>query len=205
MSITTFAELQTAVTNWQGRGDLASRITEGIALAEAKINRKLRTKDMETKNAAFALAAATEYIAVPTGFGGVRQFYLNTTPRQVVELMPGDLFTLTYQDAATGKPANYDIEGSNFRLGPIPDAAYTATLIYFLQVPALSVSATTNWLLTSHPDAYLYLTNAEMAAFAKDFPTAQAWEAMGYKVLAEIVGISNRDKWSGGTLTARPG
>lgn len=203
MSITTYAELQTAVANWQSRSDLTSRITEGIALAEAKINRKLRTKDMETKNATFSITG--EYVAVPTGFGGVRQFYLNTSPIQNLELMPGDILTSTYADGTTGQPGNYAIEGSNFRFRKIPDATYTATLIYFLQVTALSGSNTTNWLLTSHPDAYLYLTNAEMSAFAKDWEAMQNWEAMGYRVLQEIVSISNRDKWSGGSLAARPG
>lgn len=200
MSIDTYANLQTAVANWQGRSDLTSRITEGIALAEAKINRKLRTKDMETKNATFSITG--EYVAVPTGFGGVKTFYHNSSPRARLELMGDDEMTTRY--STTAKPKYFNVQGSNFRFAPVPDATYSATLVYFLQVPALSVSNTTNWLLTSHPDAYLYLTNAEMAAFAKDWASAKAWEDQGYAILAEIVSISNSDKRSSGPIATRP-
>lgn len=201
MSITTFAELSTAVANWQSRSDLTSRIPEGIALAEAKINRKLRTKDMETKNTSFSITG--EYVAVPTGFGGVKTFYLSASPKKPLELMGDNEMTKRYS-TTTGKPGFYNVQGSNFRFAAPPDQTYTATLVYFLQVPALTASATTNWLLTSHPDAYLYLVNAEMCAFAKDWASASNWEAMGYKILDEIVGISNQDKRASGPLVTRP-
>ena len=48
MAIGTYAELQTAVANWLDRGDLTDRIQEFIDLAEARINRNLRLRLMET-------------------------------------------------------------------------------------------------------------------------------------------------------------
>lgn len=41
---------------------------------------------------------------------------------------------------------------------PVPNTTYTIELIYYLRIPALSDSATSNWMLTDHPDAYLYGT-----------------------------------------------
>jgi len=200
LSITTFAELSTAAANWSARSDLTSRIPEGIALAEAKINRRLRTLDMVTQNTSFSITG--EYVATPTNFGGVKTFYLNTDPKQPLEYMADEEMTTLY-GSGTGQPTNYNVQGSNFRFGPVPDATYSSTLVYWLKVPALSSGNTTNWLLTSHPDCYLYLTNAEMSAFAKDWDSAKAWETLGYQILEEIAGISAKDQWGGTSMAVR--
>jgi hypothetical protein len=209
MALATYADLVSAGANWTGRGDLTSRIPEFIVLAEAKMNRKLRTKDMETKNATFGIDA--EYVSLPTGFGGVREFYLNTSPKRVLSVMPGDSQTSAF-GTGNGIPAYYEVVGSTFRFGPVPTStgnpvspAFTATLIYYLTIPALTGSNTTNWLMTSHPDAYLYGIMAETAGFLTDWEDQQAWEAKMYKVLDEVVGIANKDKWGGNSMTVRIG
>lgn len=203
MALANYADLIAAAPNWLGRADLTARIPEGIALAEAKMNRKLRTKDMVTKNAAFSITG--EYVAVPAGFGGVKMWHLNDTPRSVVTPMSEDLMTANYGDGTTGAPVHFCVQGSNFRIQPTPSTATSSTLVYYLQVPALTVSATTNWLMTSHPDAYLYGVNAEMCALAKDWQAAQTWEQRMYAILDEIVSISRRDVSASGSMAARPG
>lgn len=203
MALLNYSDLNTAVANWSGRTDLTSRIPEGIVLAEAKINRKLRTKDMEVSNPSFPIAG--EQVGLPAGFGGVKSFFLNVSPRTIIEYMPSVLMVQNYGDQASGVPKHYTIEAGAFRFGPVPDASYTGTLVYFLQVPALTTNEPLNWLMTSHPDVYLYGVLAEMSAFAKDFQVAQGWETMMYNALAEVMAISNKDKWSGAQLVARPG
>ena len=202
MAITTYAELQTAITNWNGgRTDVASRLTEYIALAEAKMNRRLRTKDMVTKNAAFSIDG--EYVATPASFGGVKTFYLNTDPKRTLEHMADEVMTDLYP-SGTGVPRFYNVQGSNFRFAPVPDGTYTATLVYWLQVPALSNSNTTNWLLTSHPDAYLYGAMGEICGYLRDFDGAKNWEAMLYQILDEIASSSKRDLGGNATMMTRP-
>jgi hypothetical protein len=200
MAIATYSDLQAAVTNWSARSDLASRIPEGIALAEAKINRRLRTLDMVTQNTSFSITG--EYVATPTNFGGVKTFYLNTDPKIALEYMADEEMTEVFA-SGTGQPFHYNVQGANFRFGPPPDATYSSTLVYWLKVPALSSGNTTNWLLTSHPDCYLYLTNAEMSAFAQDWDAAQKWETMGYQILEEIAGQSAKDQWGGTSMAVR--
>jgi hypothetical protein len=200
VSIGTYAELQTAVGNWITNGAVSTtRIQEGIALAEAKINRRIRTLEMVTKNTTFSITG--EYVATPTNFGGVKTFYLNASPKQ----------DLTYMDdgqmaaySTTTKPKYFNVQGSNFRFAPVPDATYSSTLVYYLKVPALTASNTTNWLLTSHPDAYLYGTLAEMEAFVKNWEAASNWEKMLYTMLDEVAAQSKRDQASGSSLATRP-
>lgn len=201
MSITTYSELQTALTNWSGRADLSSRIPEFIALAEAKMNRRLRVKDMVTKT---TFSITGEYVAVPTSFGGVKTFYLNTNPTAILQFMPDQQMTSEYA-GQVGVPIKYSVQGGNFRFGPPPDATYSSTLVYYLQVPALSGSNTTNWMLTSHPDAYMYGGMAELSGFIQDAQSAQAWAQAMYGVIDEIKVASNRDATSGdGAVAMRP-
>jgi hypothetical protein len=46
-------------------------------------------------------------------------------------------------------------------------------MLYSQKVPALSDSATTNWLLTSHPDAYLFGTLTMSATLTEREATAR--------------------------------
>lgn len=199
MALDNYADLLSAAANWSGRSDLTTRIPEFIELTEAKINRKLRTKDMETK---VTFSITGEYVAQPTGFGGVISWYLATNPRRKLELMPADMQTALFQNNS-GIPSFYAVEGSNFKFAPIPNATVSSTLTYFLLVPALTGSATTNWLMTANPDAYVYGVNAEAAAFAKDFATAQGWQDQMYRVIEEVVSISREDKWGGNSMAVR--
>jgi hypothetical protein len=202
MAIAEYNDLVTAAANWSHRTDLTSRIPEFIALAEAKINRHLRTLEMVTKNASFSITG--EYVATPTNFGGVQTFYLNTSPKQNLEFMPDDSQT-GYFGSGSGKPRFYCIQGSNFRFGPVPDGTYSATLVYYLKVPALTSADKNNWLLTAYPDCYLYGVMAELAAHAKDNEETQKWTQALYMVLEEISANSNRTKWGGNSMAVRLG
>jgi len=62
MAISTFAELKTAAANWLDRSDLTDRIPEFIALAEARFNRILRIRDMETVSTSISTVAGNEGI-----------------------------------------------------------------------------------------------------------------------------------------------
>lgn len=203
MSIANYADLIAGVATWLSRADLTTQIPQGIVLAESKMNRKLRTKDMEIRNAAFQITG--EIVPVPPGFGGVRMWHLNDNPRSIISMMTNDEMTMYYGDGSPGDPVHYTVEGANFRVQPTPSTTTSSTLVYFTQVPALTAQAPTNWVMTSHPDAYLYGVNAEMCGIMKDWQGMQTWESMMYTVLGEIVAAATKDKWSGATLMIRPG
>jgi hypothetical protein len=203
MTIASYSDLTAAAANWLARSDLTSRIPEGIVLCEAKMNRYLKTRSMVTKDATFSITG--EYVAVPSNFGGVKSFYLNTNPTSALDFMADELMTEMYL-GQSGQPEAYNVQGSNFRFGPVPDATYTATLVYYLYVPALTVSNTTNWLISSHPDAYLYGVLAEMATLLKDAEAAQSYFTLFYKAMDEIDAQSKRETWAkGATMATRLG
>lgn len=180
MAITTYAELLTALENWAKRSDLDDRYPEFIALAEADANRQLDCRQMYTRNASFTVDSVTE--SLPTGFAGVRSFFLNTAPVTRLQCVRPDEFEDTREAAreGTGRPKYYTIIGDTFVFSPSPDSAYTATLVYRTRVTALSAVNTTNWLLTAHPDVYL---NGAMT-YAAQYMEDEALEAK-HRVLFE--------------------
>lgn len=84
MAISTYSELQTAVANWLDRDDLTARIPEFISLAEARFNRDLRIRAMETKQTASTVADQRNY-ALPTNYLQMRNFQVNGTPIRILE------------------------------------------------------------------------------------------------------------------------
>ena len=78
MAISNYTELQTAVANWLDRDDLTARIPEFIALAEARFNRVLRLRSMETKQTASTAGRPSAIYALPTNYIQMRNFQLNT-------------------------------------------------------------------------------------------------------------------------------
>lgn len=76
---------------------------------------------------------------------------------------------------------------------------------YYVKVPALSDSNTTNWLLTSNPDLYLFAGLEACAKYLRDPEGAMAWAAQAQGIIDTLNSISAADQISGGPLVARSG
>lgn len=201
MAITTYTELQTAVANWLARSDLTSRIPEFITLAQARINRQVRAKAMETKSTTFSIA--NEYESVPSDFLQVKHFYItSSTPRKTLE--PLDAIRITDNLTTSGQPKYFSVEGTQFRFGPTPDATYTATLIYYAK-PAtfVTTSQETNSLFPANADLYLYAALLEAESFIQNDPRLMVWKQAYDEALANL--NSQSGNWRhGGPLVTRP-
>ena len=169
MAISTYAELQTAVAGWLDNSTLTARIPEFITLAEAEMNRQLSTANQRpTQSRATASTVVSgEYLACPTDFEGIISMSITSIADTHIRLSyvsPDNLELMKQREteriaeigAALAVPVHYTIVDDQFRLFPVPASIYTVQIIYWASIPALSDTVTTNWLLTKHPDAYLY-------------------------------------------------
>ncbi len=199
MAITTLTELKTAIDNWTGRADLTARSPEFIALAEAKMQRELRARDMETKISAISIDG--EYVPLPADFLEVRYFELGTTPRTVLRFMPLETQTELY--GITGTTTSYCIVGNNFRFGPTPNVAYSSTLVYFAKFPPLGTTQASNWVLANHPDIYLFGALTYAAAWAQDEGLLKVAIAGYDDALTKIKSQGDRGRWGGTGLATR--
>ena len=200
MAIGTFAQLKTAAANWLDRSDLTDRIPEFIALAEARFNRELRTRDMATVSTALSTVAGTREYALPTGFVQMKEFHLSTDPLTPLAYITPEMMTRLWAGSATAKPQVFTIIADNVRLGPAPDAVYTTSMLYYKTFTALSDSATTNEMLTNNPDVYLYGTLLEAEPFIMNDQRIQVWLGAFDRAVASIQNQDNKDRHSGSNM-----
>jgi hypothetical protein len=186
MTISTYTDLQTAVTEWLARDQdatLIARIPTFIQLAEAKFNRMLFVRQMETRATTTVDTASTEpeFISLPSDFQSMRRIRLSSVEGKpnLIFMSGTQMDEFRYSDANTaGRPLYFTIFGSEMELAPTPDQNYTIEMVYRVNVPALA-SNSTNWLLTLAPDLYLYGALLESAPYIKEDGRIQTW-ALGF-------------------------
>lgn len=196
MTISTYAELVTAATEWLARDQdttLIARIPDFITLREAHLNRTLFVPQMETRSTTTVDTSddEPEFITLPTDFQTMRRIRLSgVTGKPGLNFATGtQIDSMRYgRDNVTGQPTHYAIVGSEIELFPTPGEDYALEMVYRANIPALTSSNTTNWLLTLAPDLYLYGTLMESAPYIKEDGRLQTWGA-GYSMALD--GLNN--------------
>lgn len=200
MALATYNDLQSAVASWLARTDLTSVIPDFITLAEARINRALRVREMITE-ATGSVSAAT--LSVPSDFVETFTLTLDTEDDRPLEYRPAEDSQLRVAGTISGQPIWFTVIGSNFHFYPTPDGTYSYTLEYYAKVPALSSTLTTNWLLTKAPDLYLFGSLAEASAYLHEEEREAYWSAKFNAVKAALNGAENRTKRTSGPIRMR--
>ena len=200
MAISTYAELQTAVANWLDRDDLTDRIPEFIALAEARMNRVLRIRLMEAKYTASTVGAQRNY-ALPTGYLQMRNFQINTTPITPLQYVSPEIYDRLWGGSAGGTPQFYTIIAGEVQLGPIPaTSTMTLEMLFYKKISALSVTNTTEAMLTDNPDVYLYGALLEAEPFIMNDERVALWAKGFAQAIADLQEQDNKDRHSGSAL-----
>lgn len=188
MAITTYAQLQQAVADWLNRVDLEQKIPDFIGLAEASLNKVLRHSRMVTTDT-LSLAANTQRVAVPSDMLEPIYLQVSTDPDYPLEqVSPQQLIMLRRSRMRdTGTPRFFAIIGRNIEVAPVPSSVTSLDLTHYEEIPKLSVSNTTNWVLEFNPDLYLYTTLLHAAPFLHDDARASVLDSMVTKqVMAAI-------------------
>ena len=202
MALTTYAELKTSIGDWLNRSDLTSVIPDFISLAEAQIERTLRARQMIVRaNASFD----AQYGAVPSDFLETKSLKLTSTnPQTPLEFLSIDaLDQKAAEYTASGKPRFFGVVGGQLRIVPTPDSTYTTELTYYAKLSKLSTSNTSNWLLSSSPDIYLYGSLLQAAPYLQDDARIQTWATLYERALNDLQTADDRSATSGGALLTR--
>ena len=208
MALSTYAELKTGIANWLNRTDLTDEISDDfIKLTEADFNAKLRIRAMEQID---TITIDSETETVPTGFIGVRSFYiLSSSVKYPLEyITPHNMFE-TKGGSTTARPRAYTIESDDetetLRFAPSPDTSYTGYLSYYKAISALSVSNTSNWMLANHPAVYLYgsLYHASNFLGGIDPQQAQNWLMMYSTAMERCEQNDKQDSYGGAPVVQR--
>lgn len=182
MAITTYAQLQAAAANWLVRGDLAARIPEFITLAEARLNRVLRTRLAEA-DVALSVSVGSRKIPLPAEFTEPLRVWIERADGRTE--LPFLEATLLGASSLRGEPGAWTVDGANLAFDRPSDQTYALTL-RMLRAFALSDAAPTNDLLAEAPDVYLFATLSEAAPFLRDPELAGTYETKLGRAIAEL-------------------
>lgn len=186
MSFETYDALVTSIAGWIKRKDQQARIPDFIRLFEARMNRVLRTSN-QRKSASL------------TAYGGSV-----VLPDDCLELIAVDdtkrnlrLMTTIQYGPSQLDSGYYAIEGSVLRISGTTDSV---NVRYYAKVPPLGPSNPTNWVLDSHPDAYLFGALTEAEPYLLNDDRMPMWKARCDTAIQAIQLADDQARFSGDAL-----
>lgn len=184
----TYTELLAKVAAWLNRTDLTAVIPDFVTLAEERMNRHLRVRQMEV---AMPLTTIVDnLITPPAGTVDVKTLWLDGYEGTPLHIQSFESALSWQTDALT---TLYAWKGTDLYFnggGEVRGVLYS-------QIPALA-TASTNWLSEAAPSVYLYGSLLEAARYIRKDPSQ--WQALFDQALNEIQGNNKRYN---GPLVAR--
>lgn len=196
MAFTTYSELKTTVANYLARSDLTSVIPDFIRLAEERLRRDIRTRQMLIVATASTTGGSSK-VGLPTDFLEMRDIHINTTPVTTLRYKAPNSFYETARVTESGKPLDYTILGADIQVAPIPDTAYTLQMLYYGKPTLLSDTNASNVFLANYPDALLYASLAEAEPYLMNDARIQTWAALYDRAVTAITNSDQSSEYSG--------
>lgn len=198
--ISSYNDLTARVAMWLDRDDLTPYMQTFVGMNEPFLNRTLRTPEMEA--VAYPAFSGDNTFPLPADCLAVRNVVMNGRPldaygpAQLAETFGGPA------GYTQGLPAAYAVSGSGVTIAPAGVGNGVVTLTYWQRIPALTSAAPTNWLLTQHPDVYLYGTLAQAEAYVENPERAAQWASLFNGAVEQIISAAGKARY-GGPVRAR--
>ena len=197
MALSTYADLQTAIATWTKRADMSTYAADLITVAEGRIFKELRCKEME---AALNVTISSGLATIPTDYAELKYAYIDGTPTVTLQRKDPSWILLNYPlRSSQGKPKFIARDVGSFIFGPFPDSGYTVKGTYYKKLTA--ISATVNDLFTNNPDIYLAASLAEAFRFLRNDKLMQYWDDRYMAIKSQVSAQDKAERISGGPLT----
>jgi len=177
MAFTTYTELKASVADYLARTDLTTQIPDFITLAEKRLKRDLRIRQM-LKVVTATTTAADSTVGLPSDFLSMRDLHVSTNPVSSIEYLSPSNFYRNARTTESGVPTKYTVLAAEFQFAPIPDSAYTLSMLYYAAPPELSSSVSSNVFLVTCPDLLLYGALGEAEPYLLNDSRIQTWAAL---------------------------
>lgn len=202
MSLNTYSELKTSVANYLARTDLTDQIPDFISLAERRMRREVRIRQMLV-SAELTATAGNNKVTLPTDFLEARDFVVVGNPTQPLNYVSPSALSRNAVSSTSGKPTEYTILAEQFQLSPAPDFAYTLSLLYYAAPDFLSDSNASNEFLVNVPDMLLYASLLEAEPYIMNDARLQTWIAMYERASISVEKSNETGQYSGVPLSIK--
>ena len=202
MAFTNYSALKTAIASYLGRTDLTSMIPTFINLAETRLQRELRTRQM-LKSATATMTGGDPTVGLPTDFLEMRDLYIQGNPRMPVTYLSPSAFTRDARADESGLPVYYTVLASEFLFAPIPDGNKTLEMLYYYKPEELSDSNPSNVFLSNYPDALLYGALLQAEPYIMNDARIATWGSLYGSSIQLIQTSDENSEYSGIPLTMK--
>lgn len=203
MALTNRTELLAAIADWLNRSDLTSVIPDFIALAEAEMKRRLRRA---TESTTIYISAGNMngpsdmaepiHLRLSTGSPYLDGTLMLCTPEMLTDVRQRTGYV-------EGRPTHYAFYDAQLQFAPIPDQSYDGILLYAQQLTPLTVSNTTNAVLTEAPDAYLFGALLQASPYLEHDERIAVWQMKFDRAIDQLNEMRDRESYGGGLKEAR--
>jgi len=174
---TDYTTLKATIASYLARTDLTDEIPEFIRLAEDRLLRDLRIRQL-IKVATASTTADDATVSLPSDFVAMKDLHLQGNPPQTIKFLSTSNFFRNAHSSTSGLPSRYTLLGSEFQFAPIPDSAYTLQMVYFYKPDYLSDTVSSNVWLANTPDLLLYAALGEAEPFLMNDERLNTWASM---------------------------
>ncbi len=176
-----YTELKAAIgTQWLNRSDLTERIPSFVALAEEDIRSDLRRETIREP-----LTINSNVVPLPVACEELRSVRFNTTSWQHSLDMKTYAALSALRNTGSGRPHYGAVVDGVLLLDIAPDGDYTAEIVYFAALTALSDTNPTNNTLLDHPSIYLYGSLIHSAPYLEHDDRLPTWVSMYDRAVAK--------------------
>jgi hypothetical protein len=200
MSLATYSDLKTTVANYLARTDLTTQIPDFIRFAELRLRRELRIRQM-LKSVTTTTTGGDASVALPTDFLEARDFYVSTNPIQPLTYVSPAIFSRNTNTTFSGKPLNYTILASEFKLSPVPDSTYTLEMLYFAAPTFMDDTVSSNSFMANAPDALLYAALLEAEPYLMNDARINTWGSLYDRAISTLTKSDEASQYSGVPLS----
>lgn len=198
-TITNYSGLLQAISDWVNTPEIEQFADQMVQFVETDLNTRLRTREMIVR------ATTTnddEYVRLPIDFLEAINLQIvgGKSPLRYVTLDQADTIKheKSYSDVAF-----YSLMNGAIELVPAPANDVEIEMVYYGKIPALTLSAETNWLLTKAPDVYLYGALTHAAPFMKNDARVATFGQVYLARVQSLLDESQTTLHSGSPLVAR--
>jgi len=183
---TSYTTLQSTIADYLARTDLTDQIPEFIRLAEDRLRRDLRIRQM-LKVATAVATTGDSTVSLPSDFLAMKDLHIQGNPVKTIEFLSTSNFFRNAGTSYKGAPVYYTLLGSEFQFAPVPDSDYTLQMVYFYQPDYLSDTNSSNLWLAYTPDLLLYASLGEAEPYLMNDERLQTWASMYDRGLNAVI------------------
>jgi hypothetical protein len=196
MAFDSYSSLKTTIANYLARSDLTSVIPDFIRLAEYRLQRELRIRQMLTVAQA-STTGGVSTVGIPSDFLEMRDIHVVANPVRTLSYEAPNSFYRNTRSTESGVPNSYTVLADDMQFAPIPDSTYVLQMLYYAKPPVLSDTNASNVFLANTPDALLYGALGEAEPYLMNDARLQVWAALYDRAVNSISIADESSEYSG--------